>query len=508
MQQPCLHASKVISYCLGLHPAHRAAIAASFPEVSLNCSKGELYPETFTCVAARCVNVVDTPYALAPTGGFGIVPVRCALPCAEPEGARGWEYLVGYDEVADVQAPFRAGETAPAPAPPLPAGTLDASLPQGWCSPRCGSFTVAYAETTPSLERIARGLFSHLPCIKVVSWRSSSALSHGTTMQSALAQVDLLVTSLSDLDGLPKDELDAAGFTGVVVLIDMGCVGHTAQGGRPQALSSWEGRSLCVGADRKAASRWCGSFLEVPPGAMEVAMNCPGALEQCLMPLRVSHRQAEGLDTFKRRKLIAYLDDDCDPSAEEFFDSVAEDPAVYRYGAVEALGKCHGSHPELQLDVREGNLTSELANYMFVMAFEKSAQSSRQCPRYVTSTALEGMLRGTIPVFLAPDEGFSLLNEAAIVLIPKTAPLQSWKWALRIAVEDDAGVLARLAAPPLRPAARERFFSWDTALRGVRTDLAREAVALADAILGGSPHRRCVDLDKVRPTVGQLKVTV
>jgi hypothetical protein len=310
---------------------------------------------------------------------------------------------------------------------------------------------------------------------------------------------------------LSANELQNAGFSGAVVLVDFGCIGYTIEGIRPPALQSWEDRTLCVGADRKAAATVCKAFLEVPPGAVAVAMENKGDLPECMDPLRSQSRQAPA--DFDQRKFLAYADDECDPTAEAFFDSVATDPTLLSLGVVEALGRCHGAHPELARSIESDNLSAELGNYKYVMAFEKSADSGRQCPRYIASTAFEALRRQSIPVIWQPIEAFAVVNPAAVVEVPRLQSVDFWKWELITVALDVGREQARLQAPPLRQAARSRWFSWADAVRGIRTDLAREATALVDSILQGSPHRRCVDLTKSRPLPpgsfkGSLKVSV
>lgn len=499
-------------------------------EVSLSCSKGELYPETFFCNETRCVNVISTQYALQPKGTSGQVELRCAPPCMEPQQQRNWDYLAGLDAMAEAQAPEDGGPAASPVtsllssaslggyllsevAPEVDIAPLDLSIPTGWCHPRCGRFVAAYAEMTPGLERVARGLFSHLPCFESLAWRPVSVLRPPgvAPTEASLARADVLLTTLQDMAGLSASELQNAGFSGAVVLVDFGCIGHTVEGIRPPALQSWEDRTLCVGADRKAAATVCKAFLEVPPGAMAVAMENKGDLPECMDPLRAESRQSPA--DFDQRKLLAYVDDECDPTAEAFFDSVAADSTLLQLGAVEALGRCHGTHPELVRNIEPDNVSAELGAYKYVIAFEKSADSGRQCPRYIASTAFEALRRQSIPVLWQPIEGFAIINPAAVVEVPRLQSVDFWKWELIGVALDAARVQARLQAPALRQAARSRWFSWADAVRGIRTDLAREATALADSILHGSPHRRCVDLNKARPSPpgsfkGSLKVTV
>ena len=47
--------------------------------------------------------------------------------------------------------------------------------------------------------------------------------------------------------------------------------------------------------------------------------------------------------TGPKTKLLAYISDVCSPEEERFFDLVVV--ALQGYGSIEALGRCHGSHP-------------------------------------------------------------------------------------------------------------------------------------------------------------------
>ncbi|CAE8693158.1 unnamed protein product [Polarella glacialis] len=451
-------------------------------EASLSCSRGELSPEAFSCIPTPCVNVVT---AAASSGALAPPQITCALTCTEPQGPIGWEYLLGYSAAADKQAPFLTDQPSPAAPPPLVAGALDLSQPVGWCNPRCGAFAVYYATSSPGLERIARALFGHLPCIDLRPWDPR------TSRRSALVRADLLVITHEDLVDLPSDALAAAGLAGAIVLVDFGCRGHTVEGARPPALTGWEANTLCVGADRGSAASSCGAFLEVPPGALSLAMRGQGDLANRLKGLQATSREPPV--NFTGRKLLAYVDDVCEPLAEVFFNGVAEDAKLLSIGAVEALGKCHGSHPELSRLVAAGSRPEAMKDYQFVMVFEKSADSLRQCPRYISSVALDALASGAIPVIWSPEEGSAVLNPDATIWLPPWSPIAA---EFSSAINNPLG--GKLSAAALREHAASRWFAWDTSVRGVPHDLGREAAALADAILRNSPHKKCVELTKDR----------
>lgn len=264
-----------------------------------------------------------------------------------------------------------------------------------WCDDaRCGHLLVLY---TPGAALVARALLGHLTCTDFRPWHFGEVL----------ARADILVATPEDLGSLRVGMLQTQGFTGAIVLVDVGCDLQEAaklpekellrrlflegvappaapgvleallqdlrvpagvglpdgeasglaaaapelfeRAGRPPsvppALRCWDSRrTMYVGADRAAAAAYAAA-LELPPGALAVLRRAAsGDLDGQLAALRAAPPVPH--PSVRREKLLAYLADECLPEAEAFFDLAVGALAGLGLGAVEALGACCGSHPE------------------------------------------------------------------------------------------------------------------------------------------------------------------
>lgn len=262
----------------------------------------------------------------------------------------------------------------------------------------------------------------------------------------------------------------------------------------PAALLGWEAKLLCLGADRgKAHIGLCADYVEVPPGVLQLILEDQGDSLARLDILRAPNRSS--IATGARTKLLAYWADTCLPEAEAFFNAIAEDVILTSLGAVEALGACYGSHPELQRSFSfpaTGDPLSALAEYRFVMGFEKSATSDRLCPVHITGTTFHALLQGAVPIIWGPADVATVLNPSAVIQVNSTIPLPSWRWSLRDVVHDMAGVENMAVASALLPDAAALWFSWDLSLHGHPTSLTIQAVNSTASLMKGSPHQRCV----------------
>lgn len=326
----------------------------------------------------------------------------------------------------------------------------------------------------------ARGLFGYLSCASFVAWKVGQDLS----------RVDVLVVSNFDVASVPANSFSDVGFTGAIVYVDFGCdvrgssdfslieqqyrlmlaglVPPSSQeelkrflakvnfarnaelpsednrhsssktshlfdtGGVPpkiiDALRCWDSkRALYVGADRRAAAAFAAS-LEVPPGVLDFLSRAnSGDFGHRLRQLRETPSSPHPSE--RRPKLLAYLAKyPCNPAAEAFFDLAVKVFGDAGSGQVEALGDCHGSHPEARMQ----GLTEEIqrkiwqnpgkafAEYRFVVAFEISAKSGYGCPRHIGNDGIvfESIAAGAIPVFHGPVDAGSVINQGAVVLLP------------------------------------------------------------------------------------------
>jgi len=303
------------------------------------------------------------------------------------------------------------------------------------------------------------------------------------------------VVTPGDFDTLPNTILMQSGFRGAVALVDMGC-GKA----RHPALQCWQSRTFYIGADRVAGLLHSAAYLEMPPGAVHLlarhgdGLFSAAPLSVPLARLRAPQRPARN----KKTKLLAYISDVCSPAAERFFDLAVD--ALRGMGTVEALGRCHGSHPETvpalcggPCEAARQNVTAALEPFRFAMAFEESAESTDRCPQHVGGMVLDALIAGAIPVYRGPDEALSILNRDALVFVAPFRPLEEGLAKMRLAMLDTQGSLAIASTPALQATPAHRWFMWDDALLGHRTKLAADAVRLVQPVLKGAPHWRCAE---------------
>lgn len=259
-----------------------------------------------------------------------------------------------------------------------------------------------------------------------------------------------------------------------------------------------------MGADRLVARAY-GAFLEVPPGAFTLEAKSDEDITSYLFALRTRPLAQVGI----KSKLLAYLADECVPQAERFFDLAVE--ALYGLGTVEALGRCHGNHPETVPSSCGGNcrratsnITAMLEPFQFALAFEASAGSVQRCPLHIGTGVLHALLAGAVPVFQGPDMTLTVFDRSALILAPPQRPLVEPLDTLRAAARSPEATSQMAATPALQSVAGQYWFSWDrTAFQGERTNLADRALALIAPFLQGSPSRRCAAHARARSPVCQ-----
>lgn len=361
----------------------------------------------------------------------------------------------------------------------------DATPEDHWCHYQCGSLRVSYSGHD-GLSWVAVAFFRHASCVEFSSWSPGDSL----------VRTDLLVTTLDDMKGLHSSILESAGFRGVVVLVDFACGSLHVP---PPSLRCWQSRTLLVGGDRFAGQFHHGAFLETPPGVLSWLMRKgiePKGLDMPASTLRASKRTVGSAGA--KTKLLAYISDVCSPEEEKFFDMAVD--GLKGYGIIEALGRCHGSHPELvpsacggPCEAARQNPAEALKAFRFAVAFDPSASSGDHCPQHITHRVFDALVAGAIPVYRGPDEALAVLDRRAIIHIPAHRTLQEGFAIFRQVVLDAAVTVEMMAAPALLPEASYRWFMWEEALRGERNRLAMDAQKLAASLLRGAPHWRCAE---------------
>jgi len=350
----------------------------------------------------------------------------------------------------------------------------------------------------------------------------------------SLARADVLVAAPGDFAGAGETVLRDSGFRGVVVLVDDRCgPGDTSSlyvqeleariryaGSLPMADSSgsslrsllsqlgtgstevlalkcWEDRTLYVGADRSAAAAYAG-MLEVPPGAFGILAEASDDKDlSATMNALLQGQLAVGP---AKTKLLAYLADTCLPEAETFFDMAGE--VLQGLGVIEALGRCHGTHPNKR-PVRCGNAAcsartawkgavAELRSFRFAMAFDASADHPIRCFKHIGAYGLfEALAAGTVPVYRGPFGTDEVLNQAAFIYLPAWLSLREGVLMLRSAATDAAAEASMVSAQAILGSSSERWFSWVNALAGLPTVLATDVLAHIARLGEGSPHLDC-----------------
>jgi len=493
------------------------------PSGNLQCSDGAFEPATFICLEKPCTAPSHIANAFVPPclqGAF-IDQGGCITKCM-----RGFAPSVPLlnCSLGDLQpSHFSCRDVCVEQRILKP--TIPGSYVTGWCEHvTCGPLVVLHAR---GLALMALALLGHVPCARLRPWDS----------QSTLARADVLMVSAADLQGLRAGHLQEQGFTGAVVLVDAGCdlrhptglhsdelqqrlsaagvavpgfathaelVELMHQAGTPPAvpapLRCWEHRTLYLGADRVAASIY-GATLEVPPGAQALLDN--RGLDRILQRLAsLQARPRVAAPAGSRPKLLAYLADECLPDAEAFFDMAVE--SLGDIGPVEALGMCHGSHPEARppscgahgrfgaCKAARHDAAAVLALYRFALAFEVSATGLGACPRHVGSGALfDALAAGTVPVYRGPPEAAAVISLEALVLVPPSTSLREGLARLCAIAQDGSATGALASIPALPVSSAQRWFAWDTALQGDATDLGREAAATLQSLSRDSPYGRC-----------------
>jgi hypothetical protein len=207
-----------------------------------------------------------------------------------------------------------------------------------------------------------------------------------------------------------------------------------------------------------------------------------------------------------KSKLLAYISDECSPDEELFFDLAVE--ALQGYGIIEALGRCHGSHPELipshcggPCEAARQNPAEALKPFRFSLSFDASSSSNSHCPMHVSHRAFDALIAGAIPVYRGPDAAFAVLDRSAIVHVPTHSSLQEGVTVLVRAALDEALTAKMMAAPALPLDASHRWFMWDEALRGEHTMFSQDTHKLVAPLLRGAPHWRCAEHALLRTPV-------
>lgn len=461
--------------------------------VALHCSSGALSPPNVSClpkpilcdVPSGIENSAEEPCVEVPQTEHIRHRGACTTQCL-PDYMPSARYLncslgtlapASFACIPCAQVNFLLADN-PVLQPGLGGGLISAPEDM-WCYYTCGRVRVKSADND-GLDLIAKGLFRHLPCAEFSGWLEGEVL----------AGTDLLVATASSFDRLPDTVLADNGFRGIVVLVDFGC-GDLSVVAHP-ALRCWVDRVMYVGADRLAATAYA-TFLEVPPGALKLMGRHDRNLQTQLSRLRISERQTR----LTKTKFLAYRADECIPEEEKLFDLIYE--RLRGFGAVEALGRCHGSHPEAAVSPCNGACATgdeSFRPFRFVLAVEPSAASQRRCPRSVNITVLDALIADAVPLYRGPDEAGAVLNDRAVISVPPWDLVESGLGLLRAAAAAEGGSVlpsedSLAQAAPLQNDARTDWFAWDKALRSEQTSLAAKAIALLTPIMKGSPAWRC-----------------
>ena len=115
-----------------------------------------------------------------------------------------------------------------------------------------------------------------------------------------------------------------------------------------------------------------------------------------------------------RKYFAAYIAANCVSEREKAFDKLFEFAKANNLGAVHALGKCHGSHPESEFkypNSDRGTLSyldtavEMLKNYKYSLAFENTDVDG-----YVTEKIASPFLAGTIPIYSGNKKVLDLID--------------------------------------------------------------------------------------------------
>lgn len=275
---------------------------------------------------------------------------------------------------------------------------------------------------------------------------------------------------------------------------------------------------MYLGADRESAATY-GKFYEVPPGVLQMFQGSDDVVAKRFAGLQQLQRLPAN-----KTKLLAYIADNCTREGEFFFDTAVE--MLKGLGTIEALGKCHGSHPELVPRTCGGGdcrilklhkqgdtvaLEKALEPFKFVMVFEQSAvrftqEPQQRCPAHLNDLVYHSLLVGSIPVVHAPSYTYSAANPSAIVFAKSQHPrMYEGIHRLYKAATDDVYATQLMTAPPVPDETRERWFAYSTGYDPIPRGFASGAIETLAPLLTGAPSWRCgVQTKSLQPLGGAV----
>merc|ERR1712185_398479 len=108
-----------------------------------------------------------------------------------------------------------------------------------------------------------------------------------------------------------------------------------------------------------------------------------------------------------------------------------------------------------------------------------------------SGAAFLGFAAGAIPVYHGPHGAPEVFNREAVVIVDAYTSLREGLMRLRAAASDPQREAKYATAPALTEYGGQRWFAWASAMQGVATELAREAVQKIQIHGQGGPHLSC-----------------
>jgi len=204
--------------------------------------------------------------------------------------------------------------------------------------------------------------------------------------------------------------------------------------------------------------------------------------------LAVLDRSSSGVLPFKSRtsqpsKFLAYMQSNCKKHREFFFDAVVAAARAARVADPVALGKCHGTHPELSQWKQDRknrlvNAIDKLKDYRFVVAMENS-----NVPGYITEKIMQAFTANAVPVYWGDVGIKDIFDQGAFVYVPENETDEAVQRIIAAELDEEvyAAMLSRpIVRDPVGETLKNVFSVLDSVGGGVKKKKIREMMGIED----------------------------